>query len=138
MTSTTVRELDYPSGEDNVYTVYDGTGGIKIGNYFQRILFAEYLKDWQMLFAQNFTDNTKLLFRRNIRSRVRAIAPFLNYDRDPYLVAAKTNNRADQSNLYWIVDAYTTSDRYPYSDPGENKFNYLRNSVKVVIDAYNG
>ena len=138
MTSTKVRELDYPSGEDNVYTVYDGTGGIKIGNYFQRILFAEYLKDWQMLFAQNFTDNTKLLFRRNIKRRVKEIAPFLNYDRDPYLVAAKNSSKANQSNLYWIIDAYTTSDRYPYSDPGENQFNYLRNSVKVVVDAYNG
>ncbi|MEL6495258.1 MAG: UPF0182 family protein [Cyanobacteria bacterium J06623_7] len=139
MTSTKVRELDFPSGEENVYTVYDGTGGIKIGNYFQRMLFAEYLKDWQMLFAQNFTDDTKLLFRRNIKSRVKAIAPFLNYDLDPYLVAAKTNENSNtENNLYWIIDAYTTSDRYPYSDPGENQFNYLRNSVKVVVDAYNG
>ena len=129
MTSTKVRELDFPSGEENVYTVYNGNGGIKIGNYFRRTLFAEYLKDWQMLFAQNFTAETKLLFRRNIKSRIKAIAPFLNYDQDPYLVAAKTNNQPD---------AYTTSDRYPYSDPGENKFNYLRNSVKVVVDAYNG
>jgi len=135
MTSTKVRELDFPSGEENVYTVYDGTGGIKIGNYFRRVLFAEYLKDWQMLFAQNFTADTKLLFRRNIRQRVKAIAPFLNYDADPYLVAAKTDSPED---LYWIIDAYTTSDRYPYSDPGKNNFNYLRNSVKVVVDAYNG
>ena len=135
MTSTKVKELDFPSGEENVYTVYDGTGGIKIGNYFRRVLFAEYLKDWQMLFAQNFTVDTKLLFRRNIRQRVKAIAPFLNYDADPYLVAAKTDS---PENLYWIIDAYTTSDRYPYSDPGKNKFNYLRNSVKVVVDAYNG
>ena len=139
MTSTKVRELDFPSGEENVYTVYDGTGGIKIGNYFRRLLFADYLKDWQMLFAQNFTADTKLLFRRNIRHRIKAIAPFLNYDQDPYLVAAKTNNQANQQNtLYWIIDAYTTSDRYPYSDPGKNTFNYLRNSVKVVVDAYNG
>ncbi|MEM6613208.1 MAG: UPF0182 family protein, partial [Cyanobacteria bacterium P01_C01_bin.72] len=139
MTSTKVRELDFPSGEENVYTVYDGTGGIKIGNYFRRILFAEYLNDWQMLFAQNFTPNTKLLFRRNIKQRVREIAPFLNYDRDPYLVAAKANNQGNSpNNLYWIIDAYTTSDRYPYSDPGNNTFNYLRNSVKVVVDAYNG
>ncbi|MCC0175969.1 UPF0182 family protein [Waterburya agarophytonicola K14] len=135
MTSTKVRELDFPSGEENVYTVYDGQGGIKIGNYFRRVLFAEYLKDWQMLFAQNFTADTKLLFRRNIKQRIKTIAPFLNYDRDPYLVAGKTKS---QNNLYWIVDAYTTSDRYPYSDPGKNDFNYLRNSVKVVIDAYNG
>lgn len=139
MTSTRVRELDYPSGEENVYTIYDGTGGITIGNYLRRVLFAEYLKDWQMLFTQNFTDNTKVLFRRNIKQRVREIAPFLNYDRDPYLVAAKPESGEDDRNyLYWIIDAYTTSDRYPYSDPGENSFNYLRNSVKVVVDAYNG
>ena len=139
MTSTKVRELDYPSGEENVYTIYDGTGGIKIGNYFRRCLFAEYLKDWQMLFAQNFTSNTKILFKRNIKQRVEEIAPFLNYDRDPYLVAATGDIQAEgQNNLYWIIDAYTTSNRYPYSDPGKNQFNYLRNSVKVVVDAYNG
>ena len=138
MTSTTVRELDFPSGEENVYTVYDGTGGIKIGNYGRRILFAEYLKDWQMLFAQNFTANTRLLFRRNIKQRIKEIAPFLSYDQDPYLVAATDNQADNRDNLYWIVDAYTTSNRYPYSDPGKNSFNYLRNSVKVVVDAYNG
>jgi uncharacterized protein len=139
MTSTKVKELDFPSGEENVYTVYDGTGGIKIGNYFRRVLFADYLKDWQMLFANDFTLDTKLLFKRNIRQRIKAIAPFLSYDQDPYLVAAKTTSQENsKDNLYWIVDAYTTSDRYPYSDPGKNNFNYLRNSVKVVIDAYNG
>ena len=139
MTSTKVRELDFPSGEENVYTVYKGTGGIKIGNYFQRVLFAQYLKDWQMLFAQNFTADTKLLFRRNIKQRVKEIAPFLNYDQDPYLVAAKPDDQTNNRDyLYWIIDAYTTSDRYPYSDPGKNNFNYLRNSVKVVVDAYNG
>ena len=142
MTSTKVRELDYPSGEENVYNVYDGDGGIKIGNFARRILFADYLQDWQMLFTQNFTADTKLLFRRNINRRIRAIAPFLRFDRDPYLVVADTNNpeehKQDENYLYWIIDAYTTSDSYPYSDPGENNFNYIRNSVKVVVDAYNG
>ena len=142
MTSTKVRELDYPSGEENVYNVYDGTGGIKIGNFARRILFADYLQDWQMLFTQNFTSDTKLLFRRNINRRIRAIAPFLRFDRDPYLVVADTDNpeehEQDENYLYWIIDAYTTSDSYPYSDPGENNFNYIRNSVKVVVDAYNG
>ncbi|MGF1540082.1 MAG: UPF0182 family protein [Pleurocapsa sp.] len=137
MTSTKVQELDYPSGEENVYNVYDGSGGIAIKNYLRRFLFANYLKDWQMLFAQNFTPETKLLFRRNIKERIKAIAPFLNYDRDPYLVVADIGDGND-NYLYWIIDAYTTSDRYPYSDPGENRFNYLRNSVKVVVDAYNG
>ncbi len=139
MTSTKVQELDFPSGEENVYNTYDGNGGIEIGNYFRRMMFAEYLKDWQMLFAQDFTADTKLLFRRNIKNRIKAIAPFLNYDRDPYLVAAAPDNsKNNRDYLYWIIDAYTTSNRYPYSDPGKNQFNYLRNSVKVVVDAYNG
>ncbi|MDJ0674096.1 MAG: UPF0182 family protein [Calothrix sp. MO_167.B42] len=141
MTGTKTKELDYPSGAENVYNIYDGQGGIAIGSFWRRLLFAEYLKDWQMLLTRNFTPQTKLLFRRNIRSRVQAIAPFLRYDRDPYLVAAQgdgVNTKGEPTYLYWILDAYTTSDRYPYSDPGENKFNYIRNSVKVVIDAYNG
>jgi hypothetical protein len=141
MTGTANRELDYPSGSENVYNVYDGRGGIAIGARWRRLLFAEYLKDWQMLLTRNFNSGTKLLFRRNILERVRAIAPFLRYDSDPYLVAADgggTNNIGEKTYLYWILDAYTTSDRYPYSDPGKNKFNYIRNSVKVVIDAYNG
>ncbi len=137
MTSTKVRELDYPSGEENVYNTYDGDGGIQIKNYGRRLLFANYLKDWQMLFAQNFTSETKILFRRNIKRRIKTIAPFLNYDLDPYLIAADLED-GNENYLYWVIDAYTTSDRYPYSDPGKNRFNYLRNSVKVVVDAYNG
>ena len=139
MTSTRVRELDFPSGEENVYTVYQGAGGIPLGSYGLRLLFAEYLKDWQMLFTQNFTPQTKLLLRRDIKQRAKYIAPWLTYDDDPYLVAADTKEEDGQpSHLYWILDAYTSSNRYPYSDPGENRFNYIRNSVKVVIDAYNG
>ena len=137
MTATQSLEFDFPSGDENVYFTYDGTGGITIGSQWRRLLFAVYLKDWQMLFTDNFTSNTQLLFRRNINERVRAIAPFLHYDRDPYLVVADTSENSDHY-LYWIVDAYTISDHYPYSDPGENQFNYIRNSVKVVIDAYNG
>ncbi|HBL58801.1 MAG TPA: hypothetical protein DDZ80_09880 [Cyanobacteria bacterium UBA8803] len=143
MTSTKVREFDYPSGEDNVYNTYDGKGGIAIDSLWRRILFAQYLKDWQMLLTRNFTPQTRLLFRRNINQRLRAIAPFLRYDRDPYIVTAnpQTTNKQSpttENYLYWIVDAYTTSDRYPYSDSGNNDFNYIRNSVKVVIDAYHG
>ena len=139
MTSTKTKELDYPSGNENVYNIYDGNGGVKIGAWWQQLLFAEYLKDWQMLLTWNITPQTKLLFRRNIRERIQAIAPFLRFDSDPYLVVADANPDKQQENyLYWIVDAYTTSDRYPYSDPGKYEFNYIRNSVKVVIDAYNG
>ncbi|NDJ18306.1 UPF0182 family protein [Myxacorys almedinensis] len=136
MTGTRVKEFDYPSEDGNVYTIYDGTGGIQIASMPQRLLFAKYLNDWQMLLTRNFTPTTKVLFRRNINERIRAIAPFLRYDSSPYLVVADT--QAPNSNLFWVVDAYTTSDRYPYSDPGRSEFNYIRNSVKVIIDAYNG
>jgi hypothetical protein len=138
MTGTRVSEFDYPSGNDSAYNIYDGKGGIEI-NSWRRWLFALYLRDWQMALTRNFTPQTKLLFRRNIAQRIRTIAPFLQYDSDPYLVVADTGN--SQNYLYWIVDAYTTSDRYPYSDPeprSGQEFNYIRNSVKVVIDAYNG
>ncbi len=141
MTGTKTPELDYPSGNENVYNVYDGRGGIAISSTWRRLLFAQFLKDWQMLLTRNFTPQTKLLFRRNITERVRAIAPFLHYDSDPYLVVAnggESNIKGEKTYLYWMIDAYTTSDRYPYSDPGKNEFNYIRNSVKVVIDAYNG
>jgi len=139
MTGTRVRELDYPSGSDNAYNTYDGLGGVIVGNGWRRGLFAMYLKDWQMLFTRDFLPETKVLFRRNVKNRIRAIAPFIKFDSDPYLVAANGNPAfPGNSYLYWIVDAYTTSDRYPYSDPHSNGINYIRNSVKVVIDAYNG
>lgn len=141
MTGTRTQEFDYPAGNENAYNVYDGRGGIPIGSMWRRLLFAQYLKDWQMLFTRSFKPETKLLFRRNIKERVKAIAPFLRYDRDPYLVVADggaTNKEGEGTYLYWVLDAYTVSDRYPYSDPGNNKFNYIRNSVKVIIDAYNG
>ncbi|MBD2625309.1 UPF0182 family protein [Trichormus variabilis] len=145
MTGTKVKELDYPSGSENVYNTYDGRGGIRIGSLWRRWLFATYLKDWQMVFTRNFLPETKVLFRRNINQRIRAIAPFLKFDGEPYLVAADANH--DNKNLqfpgaknylYWIVDAYTISDHYPYSDRGRDGINYIRNSVKIVIDAYNG
>lgn len=164
MTNTTVQELDYPSGNDNVYTTYDGAGGIGIGTFWQRLIFARYLQDWKLLLTDSFKPETELLFRRNLKQRLHTIAPFLQYDQDPYLVAANIGCRglnlecgapsaaADAPTpnyLYWIVDAYTVSDHYPYSDPSllrgnkleassGDRINYIRNSVKVVIDAYHG
>jgi uncharacterized membrane protein (UPF0182 family) len=141
MTSTKVSEFDYPSGNENAYTVYEGQGGISMRSFWQKLAFSKVLNDWQMLFTRDFTPDTKLLFRRNINQRIRSIAPFLKFDQDPYLVVADAGNPAQsltQNYLYWIVDAYTTSDHYPYSDPGQLGFNYIRNSIKVVIDAYNG
>ncbi|WP_024546652.1 UPF0182 family protein [Picosynechococcus sp. NKBG15041c] len=141
MTDTKVQELDYPSGEDNRYNTYDGTGGIDFGNPLKRLIFAQYLRDWRILLSNDLTENTRLLMRRNINERVQAIAPFLRFDHDPYLVVTdtgETNRLGEKNYLHWIIDAYTTSDHYPYSDPGEHPFNYMRNSVKVVINAYNG
>lgn len=156
MTPSRVRELDYASGSENIYSTYDGQAGIPISGW-RRLLFGIHLRDWQMMITRDFTPKTKVLFRRNIQNRVKAIAPFLRYDSDPYLVSANADlrlgtgslkgqlvdpipaDRRDKRNyLYWIIDAYTTSDRYPYSDPGDHPYNYLRNSVKVVVDAYNG
>jgi len=141
MTQTEVDELDYPSGSENVYNTYDGTAGINIGPYWKRLIYADHLRDWRMLLTENFRSDTRLLFRRQIRDRVQAIAPFLRFDGDPYLVVADARAEYDTevpNYLYWIIDAYTVSDRHPYSDPLGNDFNYIRNSVKVVIDAYNG
>jgi uncharacterized protein len=147
MTGTRVQELDYPSGSENVYNTYGGRGGITISSPWRRWAFAMYLKDWQMLFTRDFTPETKVLFRREIQQRIQSIAPFLQYDQEPYLVSVDARGQAaptgkpasrDENYLYWIVDAYTTSDRFPYSDPGDAPFNYIRNSVKVIIDAYHG
>jgi len=157
ITSTHAQELDYPSGNDNVYNTYDGAGGIEIGRLWQQWLFARYFNDAQLVFTNSLMPQSKLLFRRNIMQRVRAIAPMLQYDTDPYLVVAdinrpmlkagnNTTKPATPNYLYWILDAYTTSTWFPYSDPGavldpepvDGHPNYIRNSVKVVVDAYNG
>ncbi|AFZ48800.1 protein of unknown function UPF0182 [Cyanobacterium stanieri PCC 7202] len=137
MTNTRFPEFDFPSGEENFNTRYDGLGGINIADFWHKFVFAVHLRDWRMLLTDNFTPDTRMLFRRNINERIKAIAPFLYYDRDPYLVVAD-GEPDDLNHLYWLVDAYTISNYYPYSDAGENHFNYIRNSVKVLVDAYNG
>jgi uncharacterized membrane protein (UPF0182 family) len=153
MTPTQVKELDYPSGNENVYNTYDGSGGIPLNSPWRRFLFAVYLRDWQMLLTRNFLPETRLLLRRSISHRIQTIAPFLSYDADPYLVIANADleniqgeivdmaspeARRNRNYLYWVIDGYTTTEYYPYSDPGEHPYNYIRNSVKVVVDAYNG
>ncbi len=137
MTNTSVPEFDFPSGQDNTYTTYDGTGGVNIASFWDKLLFSVYLKDWRMLLTNNVTPETRILFRRDLTTRLSAIAPFLSYDRDPYLVVAK-GEEDPLDHLYWLIDSYTISNYYPYSDGGENQFNYIRNSVKVVINAENG
>jgi uncharacterized membrane protein (UPF0182 family) len=128
---TRALEFHYPRGEDNVTTTYDGKGGVPIGSWLNRLLFAARFGSQQILFSTDFTEGSRVLFHRRIRERVAAIAPFLWYDDDPYLVVA-------DGRLVWLQDAYTWSTDYPYSTPAPNGVNYVRNAVKVSIDAYDG
>jgi uncharacterized membrane protein (UPF0182 family) len=133
---TRQKEFDYPQGQTNSLTSYQGTGGIELGGFLRRILLAIDLDDLSKLpFSDDVTPESRLLLRRNIRDRTAALAPFLTFDSDPYIVLG------DDGRLCWVMDAYTTSDSYPYSSHynlGENSVNYMRNSVKAVVDAYNG
>jgi uncharacterized protein len=125
-------EFDYPKGRDNIYAAYDGTGGIPVAGIAGRILFTWYVSDVNLLFSRYITGDSRIMIRRNIQERVRTIAPFLRLDHDPYLVIS-------DGRLFWIQDAYTTSDYFPYAQPVQGlQLNYIRNSVKVVVDAYNG
>jgi hypothetical protein len=125
-------EFDYPKGKDNIYAAYDGTGGIGIGGIARRILFAWYFNDVNLLLSSYITADTRIMIRRNIQNRVRTVAPFLRLDHDPYLVIS-------DGRLFWMQDAYTTSSYFPYAQPAQGlNLNYIRNSIKVVVDAYNG
>ena len=126
-----VEEFDYPRGDQNVYTRYDGTGGISIGSFWKRALLAWNLLDSNILVSSYIKPESRIQLYRTVRERVGRIAPFLSLDPDPYLVLS-------QGRLFWIQDGYTISSRYPYSDPYSDRLNYIRNSVKTVIDAYNG
>ncbi|MBI3975917.1 MAG: UPF0182 family protein, partial [Armatimonadetes bacterium] len=128
--NTKVQELDFPRGDENVYVTYRGRGGIRL-SWLSRLAFAYRFADLKLAISSDIGPQSRLLFARHIRTRVERIAPFLRYDRDPYLVVA-------EGRLKWILDAYTTSTRYPYSTPVQGGLNYIRNSVKVVIDAYDG
>jgi hypothetical protein len=128
----TVPEFDYPKGQDNVYAAYEGSGGVPIGGLLRRMLFAQYFNDVNLLLTDYVTRDSRIMIRRNIQQRVRTIAPFLELDHDPYLVIS-------EGRLFWIQDAYTTSSYFPSAQPAQDHdLNYIRNSVKIVIDAYNG
>jgi uncharacterized membrane protein (UPF0182 family) len=136
LVKTKAKEFDYPKGDKNVYTIYQGNGGVPITSFFRRLLYAVEFIDPQILFTTYLTPESKIMYKRRIRERVGLIAPFLSYDSDPYLVVSG-------KRLYWILDAYTTSNMYPYSVRSQGRFrnkelNYIRNSIKVTIDAYNG
>ena len=133
---TRQKEFNYPQGATNSLTSYEGKGGIVIGNFLRRLVLAFNRGDTAKLpFSDDVTPESRLLMRRNVRHSVQALAPFLVYDSDPYIVVG------DDGRLSWIMDAFTTSDSYPYSRHyhlGANTYNYVRNSVKVVVDAYDG
>ena len=136
LVKTKTQEFDYPKGDKNVYTNYQGQGGVLIDSFMKRMLFAIEFQDPQILFTTYLTPESRIMFNRRIRSRVIAIAPFLAYDTDPYMVVSG-------GRLFWIQDAYTASNMYPYSKRSKTPFrkkelNYIRNSVKVIIDAYSG
>ena len=128
---TNEKEFDYPDGDSNKYTTYEGDAGIKL-NFFNRVLFSIREGSLKMFTSSNIDSNSRIIINRNVMERVREIMPYLSYEDDPYMVTV-------DGKLYWMVDAYTLSSYYPYSEPyGEGSVNYIRNSVKVVVDAYNG
>ena len=133
--STGIKEFDYPKGNENVYTSYQGSGGIPLHGLWKRLLFAWTQKDVNILFTSYLTPQSRIQIWRSVQERVSQIAPFLLLDQDPYAVVS-------DGKLYWIQDAYTVSDRYPYSQPlasgPAQGSNYIRNSVKIVVDMYNG
>jgi hypothetical protein len=133
---TRQQEFNYPQGQTNSLTSYQGNGGILLGGFLRRILIAFDRGDLTKLpFSDDINAQSRLLMRRNVRDRVQALAPFLTYELDPYIVIG------DDGRLSWMMDAFTTSDSFPYSTHyplGNSLINYLRNSVKVVIDAYDG
>jgi uncharacterized protein len=133
--ATGVKEFDYPKGNQNVYTSYAGTGGIPLDSLWKRLVFAWTQTDVNILFTSYLQPQSRIQIWRNVQERVQQIAPFLQLDQDPYAVVS-------DGKQYWIQDAYTVSDHFPYSSPHamavEDGLNYIRNSVKVVVDMYNG
>ena len=127
---TKTEEFDYPRGDDNVFATYKGTGGVALSNVFRRLMFAIRFRSTDTFFSPNLTTESRVMMYRRIGERVRKIAPFLQFDTDPYLAIS-------EGRLVWMQDVYTTTRRYPYST-SLNALNYIRNSVKTTIDAYSG
>ena len=135
---TKAKEFNYPSGEENVFSVYSGNGGVKMDGLIKKALFAARFNSLKILLSNDIISESRIIYYRNIQERARKVLPFARFDSDPYLVVT------DSGRLKWIYDAYTVSNRYPYSQrlrgllPQDNGLNYIRNSLKVVIDAYDG
>jgi uncharacterized membrane protein (UPF0182 family) len=126
------KEFDYPAGDKNVYTNYTGRGGVPIGSFVRRALYAWQLGSTDILLSSYLSHDARIMYRRNVAQRAQAALPFLKFDAEPYLMVT------DSGTLKWILDAYTSSENWPYSQPAPDGTNYERNSVKVVIDAYDG
>ncbi|MGB4372510.1 MAG: UPF0182 family protein [Halanaerobiales bacterium] len=124
-------EFHYPLGDENAYYNYTGTGGVELNTFFKKLVYALRYKDMKILLSSDIKNESRIMYYRNIQQRVQKVAPYLKYDRDPYPVIA-------YGRLFWIQDAYTFTDKFPYSQPVTRLGNYIRNSIKVVIDAYNG
>jgi uncharacterized protein len=150
LTGTNQKEFDYPLGDENAYTTYDGQGGVPIQSFWRRLTYALELSSRQLLFSNYLSGNTKVHYHRPIQERLRTLAPFIAFDSDPYLALVS-------GRLQWIIDGYTLSNRYPYSEPLSRKYpadgnpenaginqivlsraNYVRDAVKAVVDAYDG
>src|SRR3990172_2701318 len=129
---TKSQELDYPAGDQNVYTRYAGRGGIPVASFLTKLAFAIRFGEIKIVLSDDLTGESRIMIHREVAKRVRQIAPFLRFDRDPYLVIT------DDGRLVWMIDGYTVSDRYPYSQPVRDLGNYIRNSVKATVDAYHG
>jgi uncharacterized protein len=129
---TKAQEFDYPSGDQNVYTNYQGTGGLPVGGFWRRLLYAVKFGEINILLSTDITSDSRLMIYRQVLDRATRLAPFLAFDHDPFMVISK------DGSLYWMLDGYTTSDRFPYSEPTADMGNYIRNSVKVTINAYSG
>ena len=130
--NTGQQEFDYPSGDQNIFGTYKGDGGVVVGGLLRRLVFAAYFRSLKVLLSSDITSASRAMYIRNIRERAHTALPFLMFDADPYMVIDSGGR------LRWILDAYTATTRYPYAQPLSNGVNYMRNSVKVVIDAYDG
>ena len=130
LVNTLTKEFDYPEGSTNAYIQYDGQGGVLLDSFAKKLLMAIKFLDIKILLSSDITKDSRIMYKRNIQDRISTITPFLSLDEDPYLVIS-------EGKLFWIQDAYTTTDNFPYSEKFGN-FNYIRNSVKIVVDAYEG
>lgn len=129
--NTQKKEFDYPKGDENVYSSYQGKGGIKLDSFWKRMVLAFYFKEFKLILNNDITPESRILFNRNVAERVAKTTPFVKLDRDPYMTII-------DDKLLWIIDGYTTSSNFPYAEPTPGIGNYIRNSVKIVVDAYDG